>query len=137
MKLEVCVFTIKCRICGWRPKLKLLSYGLIYRLYPKYWKITLDPVPSFVIDVNDIYHTVGRCPRILKSVCENCEVQIHFIAVCCGYRSEAQKYKVVSLELHVNIPHSVEGGSIAGSNNSSSSSPVGSSQGLHCSATTF
>jgi len=44
-------------------------------------------------------------------------------------RSEAQKYKVVSLELHVNIPQSGEGG-VAGSNNSSSSSPVGSSQGV-------
>jgi len=138
VKLEVCiVFTIKCHICGWRLKLKLLSYGLIYKLYPKYWKITLDPVPSFVIDVKDIYHTVRRCPHILKSVCENYEVQIQFIFVYCGCRSEAQKYKVVSLELHVNIPHLGEGGSVAGSNNSSSSSPIGSSQGLHCSATTF
>lgn len=124
-------------MCGWRPKLKRLIYGLIYILYPKYWKIKLDPVPSFVIDVNDIFRTVGRCPCILKSVCANYEVQIHFTAVYCGYRSEAQKYKVVSLELHVNIPHSGEGGSVAGSNNSSSSSPIGSSQGLHCSATTF
>jgi hypothetical protein len=73
----------------------------------------------------------------MKSVCENDEVQIHFIVVYCGYRSETQKYKVVSLELHVNIPQSGEGGSVAGSNNSSSSSPVSSSQGLHCTATTF
>jgi len=110
--------------------------GLIYRLYLKYWKIALDAVPSVVIDVNDIYRTVRRCPRILKSVCENYELQIHFIVVYYGYRSEAQKYKVVSLELHVNIPQSGEGGA-AGSNNSSSSSPIGSSQGLHCNATTF
>ncbi|GFG34010.1 hypothetical protein Cfor_07539, partial [Coptotermes formosanus] len=45
-------------------------------------------------------------------------------------RSETQKYKLVSLELHVNIPQSGEGGSAAGSSNSSSSSPVGSSQGV-------
>jgi hypothetical protein len=129
---------MKCHVCEWRPKLKLklLSYGLIYRLYLKYWKIALDPVPSVVIDVNDIYRTVGRCPRILESVCGNYELEIHFIVVYCGYRSETQKYKVVSLELHVNIPQSGEGG-VAGSNSSSSSSPIGSCQGLHCNATTF
>lgn len=88
-----------------------------------------------MIDVNDIYRTVRRCSHILKRVCENYEVQIYFIVVYYGYRSETQKYKVVSLELHVNIPQSGEGGSVAGSSNSSSSSPIGSSQGLHCSAT--
>jgi hypothetical protein len=116
---------------------KLLSYYFIYRLYPKYWKITLDPVLAFVIVVNNIYRIVRRCPYILKSGCDNYELQMHFTVVYYGYRSEAQKYRVVSLELHVNIPHSSEGGSVAGSNNSSSSSPVGFSQGLHCSFTTF
>lgn len=131
------MFTIKCYICVWRPKVKLLKYYFIYGLYPKYWKITLDPVPIFVIDVSNIYRVVRRCPCILKSVCDNYEVQMHFTVLFCGCRSEAQKYRVVSLELHVNIPQSGEGGSVAGSNNSSSSSPVGFSQGLHCSSTTF
>jgi hypothetical protein len=43
-----------------------------------------------------------------------------------AYRSESQKYKVVSLELHVNIPQSSEA-----SNHSSLSSPVSSIQGLY------
>jgi hypothetical protein len=47
-----------------------------------------------------------------------------------AYRSESQKYKVVSLELHVNIPQSGEA-SNAGSNHSSLSSPVSSIQGLY------
>ncbi|XP_069677784.1 calmodulin-binding transcription activator 2 isoform X3 [Periplaneta americana] len=49
-------------------------------------------------------------------------------------RSESQKYKVLSLELHVNIPQSGEAGSTVvsetGSNHSSSSSPIGSVQGI-------
>ncbi|XP_023715789.1 calmodulin-binding transcription activator 2 isoform X4 [Cryptotermes secundus] len=44
-------------------------------------------------------------------------------------RNESQKYKVVSLELHVNIPQSGEA-SNAGSNHSSLSSPVSSIQGV-------
>lgn len=137
VKLEVCVFTLNCCMCGWTLKLKLLSYSLIYRQYPKYWKITLDPVPCFVKHINNISRTARKCPCILKRVCEKDEVKIHYRLVYRGYRSETQKYKLVSLELHVNIPQSGEGGSAAGSSNSSSSSPVGSSQGLHCIATTF
>jgi hypothetical protein len=73
-----------------------------------------------------------RKPTERCKVAKNISLKICNLStrVCYFYRSESQKYRVVSLELHVNIPQSGEAGS-ASSNHSSSSSPVGSIQGLY------
>jgi hypothetical protein len=92
---------------------------------------------SGICNVNSFQQWVSTC-KIWYEICEICKVIKNSLNIwnpsTLAYRSESQKYKVVNLELHVNIPQSGEASS-AGSSHSSVSSPVSSIQGLYGIAT--